>query len=450
MTVSDGEFIYELINDTDYSIRRVDGVRLQDEVILPDEYEGIPVTAIFSSHEVNGGAFANTGIKSITIPEGYTIIGAYAFYGCSNLESITIPASIKLIGSYAFAGCINLKSIIFEDGSQLFSIGNNAFSNCINLRSIELPDGIISIGDYAFYDCNRLATVLIPENITNIGDKAFYYCRMLTTVGVLATTLPVLGKEVFWVTHPYLKIYVLEELIEEYKLAEEWLNHGGKIYPIELMDVDGFYIIDGVLLQYLGSDTDIEIPSTVTKIGSYAFANKPITSVIIPNSVTSIENSAFEGCLELLSIEIAETVERIGAYAFYNCINLGSAGFVINSQLIDIGNYAFSNCKVLSTIEIPDGVTRIGDGAFYDCRTLAEIEIPESVTYIGDKAFYYCHLLTAVILEAEIPSTIGRDVFWGNHKDFLIYVPDGLLSDYINAVGWDYYADRIVEVVEVE
>ncbi|MBR3685104.1 MAG: leucine-rich repeat domain-containing protein [Clostridia bacterium] len=178
--------------------------------------------------------------------------------------------------------------------------------------------------------------------------------------------------------------------------------------------------------------TSVTIPNSVTSIGSYAFYNCRITSVnytgtieqwcgitfetgysnplysaknlylngalvtdlVIPNTVTKINNFAFDNCNSLTSIIIPDSVTSIGKSAFYNCSSLTSV--VIGNSVTSIGSYAFSGCSSLTSIVIPNSVTSIGSYAFYDCDSLTSVVIGDSVTSIGNDAFYSCSSLTRV------------------------------------------------------
>ena len=141
--------------------------------------------------------------------------------------------------------------------------------------------------------------------------------------------------------------------------------------------------------------TSITIPDSVTSIGYCAFYDcSSLTSITIPNSVTSIGEYAFYGCSSLTSITIPNSVTSIGRYAFYGCSNLTS--ITIPSSIAEIGRSTFSGCSNLTSITIPENVTSIGGYAFYDCSSLKSITIPESVTEIGGEAFHGCSSLKSV------------------------------------------------------
>ncbi|WP_276692298.1 leucine-rich repeat domain-containing protein, partial [Ruminococcus callidus] len=155
--------------------------------------------------------------------------------------------------------------------------------------------------------------------------------------------------------------------------------------------------------------TSITIPDGVTSIGYEAFCGcKSLTSITIPDGVTSIGHCAFYGCKSLTSITIPDSVTSIGYRAFYECENLTS--ITIPNSVTSIGDCAFSECTSLTSITIPDSVTSIDEYAFSGCTNLTNITIPDSVTSIGNGAFNRCRSLTSIIIPDSVTS-IGDRAF---------------------------------------
>jgi len=162
----------------------------------------------------------------------------------------------------------------------------------------------------------------------------------------------------------------------------------------------------------------------VTVIGVAAFLNcSNITSVTLPNSLTSIEGSAFLNCAGLTSITIPNNVTSIGDSAFGGCSGLTSV--TIPDSVTSIGDFAFRNCTSLTSITVPDSMTQIRDGVFKNCTNLASITIPDSVFLIGDHAFSSCDSLTSIIIPDSV-TLIGDHAFSSCDSLTSIIIPDGV------------------------
>ena len=170
--VSEG-FRFELSEDKTYYIL-IDVDACDDKyIVIPGEYEGLPVKAIRESAFSHCHTFIH-----VEIPDSITSIGDFAFAYCNGLTSITIPDSVTYLGEGAFRNCPNLKNVI--GGNSITSIGNHTFTDCQNLESITIGNSVTSIGDYAFYDCESLTSIRIPMSVTSIGECPFYYCSSIT------------------------------------------------------------------------------------------------------------------------------------------------------------------------------------------------------------------------------------------------------------------------------
>ena len=189
--------------------------------------------------------------------------------------------------------------------------------------------------------------------------------------------------------------------------------------------------------------TSITIPNSITSIGNAAFRCSGLTSITIPNSVTSIGAMAFFSCSNLTSITLPNSVTNIDNHTFNHCEALTSIN--IPNSVISIGNWAFSDCSSLKSINIPNSIVSIGEGAFNNCSGLTSITIPNNVTSIGEHAFWQCSSLSEVISNIEIPFKISSGVFEDISNNAILYVPHGTKSSYQAFSGWTLHFKDIVE-----
>ena len=357
--------------------------------------------------EIASHAFSGAKFTSFNIPEGITSIGECAFWRCANLKSIILPASLKEMGgSETFYGCTSLTSITIPN--SVTSIGYEAFFGCTSLTSITIPNSVTSIGNGAFHNCTSLTSITIPNSVTRIESDTFYGCSSLSSV-IIPSTIITISIYAFDNT-PFLKN------LQSNSNGIYTTSDSKKIMisaPSECTSIDltGVYLIAGGAFSGCTNLTSITIPNSVTSIGGGAFQNcSSLTSITIPNSVTSIGNSTFSGCTGLTSITIPNSVTSIGNSAFNGCTGLTS--ITIPNTITSIGDNAFKGCTGLTSITIPNSVTSIGDEAFNDCTGLTSITIPNSVTSIGDRAFYGCTSLTSIAIPDTVTS-IGRYTFYG-------------------------------------
>ncbi|MCD7796516.1 MAG: leucine-rich repeat domain-containing protein, partial [Clostridiales bacterium] len=289
------------------------------------------------------------------------------------------------------------ENIVINEATK---IPNNAFSNCTSLTSVTIGDSVTSIGSSAFSYCTNLSSISIGNSVTSIGSGAF-------------------SSTAYYNDSSNWEDDVL--YIDNYLIKANTSISGD--YTVK----DGTILIFDSTFNYCSSLTSITIPDSVTSIGDYAFYNtayynastnweddvlyidnyliKVNTSIsgdyTVKDGTTLIADDAFSGCSSLTNVEIPESVEYIGNYAFYNCTGLTSATIGENTQIVN--SYTLTNSAILSKISnrlldsLSDtAVLVIGDYAFANCTSLVSIIIPDTLTNVGENAFSNCSALSNV------------------------------------------------------
>ena len=292
-------------------------------------------------------------------------------------------ATEKPTGDVVIPNSITYNGVKFE----VTAIGYSSFIQCTNMTSITIPESVIKIKEVAFIACSGLTSITIPQFLTSIEQAAFKGCTNLISIYIPASVTSI-EKQAF-----------------------------GGCWSLENIYLDSnntsFIIEDGVLFNY-----------DKTIIKKYP-AGKPGTSYAIPESVTSIEDAAFDNCHDLVSITIPESVASIGDYAFASCLSLES--IAIPPLVTSINYCTFGACISLTSFNIPESITSIGTEAFLACYGLTSITIPESVTSIGDCAFQNCSGLTSIIIPESVAS-IGLYAFKNCSSLISINIPESITS----------------------
>lgn len=449
--------------------------KLVEHIYLPD-----------SLIEISSWAFSRcNNLKEITIPPNVKEIGTQAFMFCTSLTEFTVPRSVKVLGSSIFQGCSKLENIIIESncninvdmfqgtkwlderkeepyiilndtvlagkttgdiiiplgvkriGERAFSgtkittasfpttllnIGSNAFYNCVSLKEVKFANGLKEIGAYAFRSCTKLTMVSLPDTVEELGYGSFSNCSSLQKINLPdgIKTIPEYTfewcKNLESITFPK----TIRSIGYNALNGTLWLNNAKKKNPM--------VIVNNILVDATTSKGNVIIPDGITFIADLAFYGSAITSVTIPEGVTSLNNYTFENCTKLKTVNLPSTLisindgvfsgcsalekinlpknlKTIGKSAFSQCSSLKTVTF--NSKLESIGDYAFMECIKLTSLVFPSSLKTIGNRAFLGCTELLTVKMNEGITHIEDRAFYNCTKLKNITFPTKGLVNIG-------------------------------------------
>ena len=420
----------------------------EENVEIPNEINGISVTALGASL-FNGCDF----IKSITIPNGISLIGFRTFYNCSSLKNIILANTLTTINSNAFDSCSSLEEIIIP--KTVKTIYNDIFYKCTNLKvvyceagskSSEWNDdwngsnagviwGFIETGEYnnftysiqivngekqailtgyngdekeitlinnvdnipvidVCFSSNNLESIIIPKSFENIGKNAFIHCKTLKLILCETENKP---------TNWY------DGSDKDLGYENQWNGSPATIvwgYKNKLNYGDFSCIVQSInneenifVISYNGNEKDITIPNE-------------INGLVVKN-VSLVQNKTIE------KIILPDTIEEICDYAFVNCSNLKE--ITLSNKINVIGVYSFYNCKSLEYINLPNNIKEICIAAFAYCTSLKSIIIPESVSEMGFAIFYDCTSLETINFIAEsLPTEWEWDFKYGCYAKIVL------------------------------
>lgn len=409
------------------------------------------------------------GSGEITLPssvsaEGYTFseysVWQYLFFQDYGIKSVTIPAAVTEVGKYAFYGCNVLEHVVFAEGSPVTVISKCAFFSCSMLYDLTLPKELERIESYAFGYCSRLKKFYVSATMSenSISDNAFIGCERLFEI------------------YNFSPLNIVKGSTDNGRIAENARAVHTTVFDnIDTVTVNNVHYIklcdDGIdwwAVDYYG-DGLLEIkPFTykgdkITSIGIFPYAfrrNESISTVVISNAVSKIEERIFDGCYYITSITLVDdggvnTEMEIQDHAFTNCVvlaefksevaisSIGEWAFGSNYRLrkveflkdVDlICENAFNHCKSLETV-VFGNIGTLGVNAFADNTSLRSASFGE-VSIVGEKAFYGDTSLASVSFSEAPTMLIGKSAFENCRLTSFDY------SGYISVIGENAFADN--------
>lgn len=276
------------------------------------------------------GAFSNcTSLTKIELSKSLMKIEGCAFLNCNSLLAIDIPDSVLSLGKSCFQRCSSLKDVKLS--LQLSTIESATFASCESIETLQLPDSIHTIGQIAFLGCVNLTMIKIPTGTNVISKDAFSHCNRLKDISIPAN-LSVIERGAF--SHcPFLTEYNVDSANTDFATVD------GVLFDKDVT----------TLLAYPNGKTNdtYVIPPTVTRINDQAFmGSNNLVSITIPSNVSMIGNSAFSGCIKLTDVVIENGITSLGAFTFSKCKNLNS--ILLPPSVKNIDNSCFVNCDDLT------------------------------------------------------------------------------------------------------
>jgi hypothetical protein len=481
--------------------------KLLEEVVFPDTLKSIEMLAFehcpnlervnfppsletlgagaFNAAALIGGdqtALINRKLRMVDLSRTKLTRLPGAFRLCVEIDTVRLPPTLRYIDNEAFRYSGKITTFDIPLDSQLESIGSNVFNVTANetggtvvntgLTSLNLPASLKSLGNNALAGLAGLASITIPASLESVGSGVFTGCVALEEINVVGTgplttdsakRLLIKNNVVLTGLSAYDGVVNIPEGVTEigaYAFGATAVADAAKLtgatFPSTLTKIGDYAFYN--CSAYAGSVT---IPEGVTEIGAYAFAGSSaanavkLTGATFPSTLEKIGDYAFRFCSGLTgTINFPATLKEIGNYAFQYCTGLDTAiSFPSSSALRSIGNYAFNNCTAIPSIDFSNtALETVGNYAFGNVNSLVAIEFPATVKTFGNSTFTKSsNADLAITLNSATPPAVGTNFISaalrtaGTAKGVCIYVPSGSVDAYKNstAPNWATYKDVI-------
>ena len=362
-----------------------------NSLTLPDATKMVAYQAFYGSdlitvdlgkgvEYIGESAFAGTSLTDVVLPDSLTYLGGEAFCGCASLKSVSIGRGLTTIESSTF-GYSGLESI--DVPSNIRCIDDYAFVGCANLRQVTLHKGLESIGEFVFFECASLEEIVIPDSVVYLGRCAFKVCTSLTRA-VIGAGITYIDEDTFFGC------------------------------PLEELDFRGRLDTIGTFAFAYGDMTSLVLPDSVTSIMYCAFWNcDALEDIRLPDSVTDVGGGAFHGTAWYNGQEEGMTYLSHVAYYWKGAMAPESA-IAIPEDITVLADWALSCQPNLVAAKLPQSLRVIGDFAFREDMSLTTLQLGDNVEEIQSYAFYRCVGLTDVYYTGSEADRSAIDISDGN------------------------------------
>ncbi len=395
--------------------------------------------------------------KTIIIADDITVTGDFMFEGC-NIKEVTVPISMLAMNYNAFCPPYNnLTDVTITQGtgvgedfySKNGTHANFPWSEAPNLKTVTVEEGVTYIGTEMFYSCS-MQNLILPNSLTSFGYTAFQKCTIKNL------TIPISVNATWFDEHPaFTKVSGIEKI--------NFTPGSGYGFDYAAYEVSNCWYHHTPWYQCRGTLKEINFAEGIKHIGSDAFRELHLTSIVIPNSVESLGCHAFYNISDLSSLSVPITLDCVASNqypAFQGCVNIEKMTFTgsgnwfgygdsdsqpscywyapwhlsnsvpktvgLSNGVPYIANHVFEGSTSLKSIIISDSVKTIDSSAFAECTNLTTIILGSSVESIGEGAFSGCTSLTSFAVSDDNHAyTSIDDVLYSNDKTTLIHYPTG-------------------------
>ncbi|MCD7777587.1 MAG: leucine-rich repeat protein [Clostridiales bacterium] len=358
-----------------------------------DGYYAHVTNVVLSSTVTEIGSYAFHycyDMTTLNMSTGLTTIDSYAFCGCSSLTDLGWCSSLTTIGSYAFAYCTSLSNPGWK--GSLETIDSYAFAYDTGLKSIELPSKLKYINEHAFDSCSKLETVVLPSSVMTLGNCVFKNWTLLSSVTINSDLTDCSSNSTSTSSNSNYN----------YSSQSVFYNAGANADSLTVTFGEGVTRVPAYLFATASSKSDgydvhvtkVNLSSTVTELGSYAFYN----------------------CYDLTTLDMSTGLTTIDSYCFYGCTSLTDINWCNN--LITIDSYAFAYDTGIKSIEFPSKLKYINEYAFYSCTKLETVVLSSSVTTLGNCAFKNCTFLSSVTINGDLTDCSSNSTSTSSNSNY--------------------------------